>query len=331
MSEGLGLLQLAALATLGFILVTSILCALASRATMRTLRRLAPRRRVHALSAWGFAPIVAGLMLVAVCLAPSALHRAGITGDHCLEHDDGHGHLCLVHPPPAPGSASGWMIIALAGVWLALAGRRQAADLFQTTRLVRALRSTASFDTSTGVWWIDSHLPVSMAAGFLRPRVLVARTLSRALSDRLLAPVIAHEHAHVRRRDALRMAVVRAAASMHLPAARRELLAELALACEQACDAEAAAMVGDRVRVAEAILAVERAYGRVAGSRVALMPSFGGSDVRARVEHLLAVDAGARGRRRGSAVLGVIGTVVALALVADPLHHATETVLALLG
>src|SRR5439155_12889806 len=59
--------------------------------------------------------------------------------------------------------------------------------------------------------------------GWLRPRVYVARELAGALPDAELNAVLAHEQAHVVRRDPLRLAALRflACTLFWLPALRR--------------------------------------------------------------------------------------------------------------
>ena len=112
---------------------------------------------------------------------------------------------------------------------------------------------------------------------------------------------------------------------MHLPALRRRLLGDLSLACEQACDAEAARSIGDRLRVAEAILGAERLVSRCSESRAVC--AFGGSKVPERVERLLDEDPAHRVETGAGWAWLAAAAVVALAL-ADPLHHLAEHLLA---
>jgi beta-lactamase regulating signal transducer with metallopeptidase domain len=107
---------------------------------------------------------------------------------------------------------------------------------------------------------------------------------------------------------------------------RRRLLRELAIASEQACDAEAGRRIGDRLRVAEAILAVERILAAAPPARAGLA-GFEGTSVAQRVEALLAAEPPAPGRARFRiAAAGALALGLAFA---DPLHHATEHFLAL--
>jgi Zn-dependent protease with chaperone function len=70
---------------------------------------------------------------------------------------------------------------------------------------------------------VDELPSPAFTAGWLRPRVYVARTLAERLSASELAAVFAHEGAHLARRDPLRLSLVRALACVlfWIPALRR--------------------------------------------------------------------------------------------------------------
>src|SRR5690606_16635337 len=126
--------------------------------------------------------------------------------------------------------------------------------------------------------------PQAFVVGLARPTLFVTRGL---LSDRHrehLAPVIAHERAHLRRRDPLRRLVAALALAFHVPGLASVLERRLGRAHEMAADAEAATEVGSRQRVARALVRLTRARRRAPD--VAL--GFGSSsDVEARVACLL--------------------------------------------
>ena len=73
-----------------------------------------------------------------------------------------------------------------------------------------------------------------------------------------LAAVLAHERAHITRRDAPWRLVAQLAYSFHLPIVARHLDSALARAHEMAADEEAAQRVGSRSRVAEALVHMAR-------------------------------------------------------------------------
>ena len=99
----------------------------------------------------------------------------------------------------------------------------------------------------------------AFTVGWLTPHIFVARTLSRTLSEAELEAVLAHEVAHVRRRDPLRLFVLRGLAStlFWLPAIRR-LVEDLADEAEIAADDAVAP--SHRLALASAILRVARAH-----------------------------------------------------------------------
>jgi beta-lactamase regulating signal transducer with metallopeptidase domain len=173
----------------------------------------------------------------------------------------------------------------------------------------------------------ESASPFAFAAGLRRPRVHVAASLVECLPTAQLAAVVEHERAHARRRDPLTRLTARLLSRAHLPGLRRRLLHALAIASEQACDAEAGRRLGDRLLVAEAILAVERLLAR-SGPAPAGIAGIDGSSVAPRVRALLEPEPSLPRRGRAAAALALV-LLVSLAL-ADPLHHATEHLVALL-
>jgi Zn-dependent protease with chaperone function len=316
-SRWLGLLELATLASL-------VLAALSVAATLalwpwlrRRLCHWHPRRAAHAVFLAAAAPILVPALGLALCLLPGFLGE-----DHCPRHFD-HAHLCLHHP----GAAQGGLAAALLGLaalgigWKLAAGAR---ELARAERAVAGLGDGGPAPFARDARLLASEAPISLTLGALRPRIVLSEGLVAALPADGLACVLAHEREHVRRRDALWMLLARAASWPHPPRLRRALLAELRLAAERACDEAAAEAVGDRLLVAETILAVEKLLGR-RGAGGALACAFGESDVEPRVEGLLA-EPGRAPRRRPVWVTAAASAALAVAL-AGPFHHAVEHLL----
>ena len=204
---------------------------------------------------------------------------------------------------------------------------RAGRSLTTARRAVAPLLDRATSDSQLGVAWVDCSLPVALTVGLVRPRVLVSESLRAELSGPLLAAVIAHEHAHERRRDVAKRALASLLVRLHLPRVREVLLEDLVVATELAADADAAATVGNPLCVADAILAVEHLAGGVPANRLAL--AFGEASVGSRIEALLAPPHPAPRRHRILWAAGAAGLASALA---SPLHHAVETALtALVG
>jgi Zn-dependent protease with chaperone function len=282
-------------------------------------------------SRWGLLwiglPAILALSLTAVCVLPSlgSLLEAG-SHDHCLRHPDEHLHLCLVHPPEGAGSAAGWIFLAAVGVLLASSTLRVARSLITARRTLTVLLRGTGRSARLEVTWLRCTLPIAATVGLLRPRIVVSEALRAALPPHLLDAVIAHERAHVRRRDVARRTGATLLGLLHLPSVRRLLLDDFVAATELAADATAATEVrGGSLCVADAILAVQRLAGDVRPAPLAV--AFGETSVRARIEALLGPAAIERRRHRvASAVAGA-----AIAVLAAPLlHHTIETVLSIL-
>jgi len=93
-------------------------------------------------------------------------------------------------------------------------------------RAVRALRAQSS--------------GLAITSGFLRPRVSIAPSLAAHLDDRALAAVHAHEAAHARHRDPLRLWLAQLATDLQWPSqTARQRFADWRGALELARDAEA--------------------------------------------------------------------------------------------
>jgi len=219
----------------------------------------------------------------------------------------------------------GWLVVL--GVVLGV-GRPLAQDLaraWRSARLIRQLLHTAE-PAREGLRIVDSSVPLAAATAVGRD-VLVSSSLVAALSPRLLDAVVAHERAHVRRRDPWRQVVALVLSAGHLPGVRRTLLEDLELACEQASDEEAARFVGDRLHVAQALLAVARLMGPGATPAGAL--AFGASSIEERVEALLAEPAH-EGRLATEIAWLALASAAALVF-ASPGHHLVEHLIELLA
>jgi hypothetical protein len=317
MMRWLGLIELATLATLVAAASISLAVAAAWSLLRGRLARLHPAVAARRLWLLAAAPGIAPSLVLALCLLPGLLGA-----DHCAIHGE-HPHLCLRHLAAARG---GVLALLAAGAIGALAWALAAGGL----RLARAWRGAAVLAAAADaglapdVAVLAADAPLSVCLGALRPRIVVSDGLLRALAPASLAAVLAHERAHARRRDALRALLARALSWPHLPNVRRQLLAALALASERACDEAASESTGDRLLVAETILAVERLHAGAAPPAL-LAASFGDTAVPARIESLLSEPAAPAGARR--AWLHAAAAVSTAIPLAAPLHHAVEHLL----
>lgn len=287
----------------------------------RRLRRGgSPEARAREALCAAVAPSALPALLIAVCLFPGLLAASGLRSDHCLRHPD-HPHLCLAHPRASLPLAAAAIAAALCIAGAAVAGRAGRVALGH--RALAGLSGAAGEPLAPGVRRVASGSALCVTAGLLRPRIFVSNALVRALPSEQLDAVIEHERAHARRRDPLRQLAARVLSWPHLPRLRRRLLDELSLATERSCDEDAGRRIGDRLRVAESILTVERL---AMASLPAMVAEIGGSSVAERVRGLLDAPPPAS---RGGAFWIACGALVGLAFyLADPLHHEVEHALA---
>lgn len=285
MSAALGLSQLVLLAAFLFGAIGSLVVWSARRIALRSIATLGPRTRADVISAILALPLLLALVVPLLCLLPSAAAMIAPSVDHCAHHHDDHAHLCLAHPPSGAGSASGWVLLALGAATLAVGGGAIARRARADERVIGALQSIAK--PAAGVLTIATHEPLCFTTGLIAPRVLVSTGLLDGLDAASLEVALAHERAHVRRRDPLRKLLAHLLGALHAPAARRELLRALDLACEQACDDEAARAIEDRLGVARALVVVARRVERAFTTPTVLGSGAAVAHVEARVAALL--------------------------------------------
>lgn len=317
-----GLLQFVVV-TAGLLALATALATAAAWPLLRPrLDRLEPARRARFLTALTVAPLGVALIHATLCLIPEALGAVWPALDHCLYHaHGGDGGLCSAH---VAGSAFAWILPGVVVLLLLVPLGRQLRRTMAGRRQLAALTATARPDATLGVRILECDAP--FAATGVGAQVLVSSGLLERLDRALLPVVLAHERAHQRRRDPLLRAVAMVVSAVHLPRVRAELLRDLELASEQACDEEAAVRVGDRLLVARALLAVERLFPAPAAATAGLR--FGGAHLVARVESLLAPARPAATARDRGMIAVALAVLVALS---DPLHHLAENIITILG
>jgi Zn-dependent protease with chaperone function len=289
--------------------------------------RLHPSDAAWVSSGIAIAPFVVPTLIVMLCLAPGTLGLLGLPVDHCLSHPD-HPHLCLAH---ASIGLTPLLVVWLVGVGVAasLCGVRVVRRLIEARHGFSFLELARVSTSTSDVGVIESPHPFSITAGLVRPRIWLSTGLVAALTEEQLAVVEAHERAHLGRRDPLLRMLAGWLSLPILPSARRSILERLHLASEQACDEAAGIVVGDRVLVAETLLAVARLIGpKPTASPPPVAASFGRGFVAARVGSLLD-PIGVEPRRRLTRWLP--GTLLVGSLLVVPLHHTVEHILEAVG
>lgn len=323
--NALGVLQLVLLAGLGFASLAGLVVSAAVPIVLAHVALWAPERRHRALLLVSLAPLVLGLAGLFAALLPSVLALRWPAHDHCLAHH-GHVHLCFLHPPTHAANLASWLLLALATGWFTARALGALAGLARASRLATRMLDPRFGDAQLGAWVLPTEMPLCLLVGLVRPAVVVSQGLVARVSSGDLAVMLHHERAHAVRRDTLLRLLAHAATVFVWRPARARLLRALTLAAEQSCDEAAGRAVGDRLRVAEVILTVERLLQTPSGlANVAA--SFGG-DVPARVEALLEPPRPPGTLARPFALVSL--TALALVAASDPLHHATESLLGVL-
>lgn len=272
------------------------------------------------------APATVGLSLAGLAILPGLAAVVFPSLDHCTHHGDHHFHLCLMHSPGHLHFGLPWLLPLAVAAYALLGLLGSAARVLRGQQLLTALRRSAR-RTEAGYHEVPSEAPLAITAGLLAPRVYVTTGLLRQLDGPYREAVLAHERAHVRRRDPLARLVAELLGELHGATTRDALLADFTLCCERACDEDAAAAIGDRTAVAGALVELGRMVAREPLPPTPLAARFGEGSLSARVHALLEAPKPAPAPSLPSRRLALLGAITLGALACAPLHHLTETAL----
>ena len=311
----------------GFLLSLAVIAAVSSTVTavaggvmLALVSRLrpSPARAADLALFVGLAPGMVAVVIAALVALPALFAATGVLPDHCLQHAH-HGHLCPLHLATVPA----WVAVVGSFVSLIAVGRFlvRAFDHREEQRLWRGLIAVGAAHVDRVV--VVDGPPTLLHAG--DDVIVASATLLCALDDTMRRAVLAHETAHLRRRDSRSLHALLFAEALSPPAYGAAVVRRFRQAAEEAAD-EAAAVVVGAVDVAAAIVAVARAR---QGSRFDhARPAIAGGDLERRVRRLLSIEP--RERRAGAHVVVaafVVFIVAALPLFAD-VHHVAESAFA---
>ena len=336
---------------LGLALDAATLVLLTSYVLSAIAAALAPARRIAGAEAERAAwrrvvmPPIGGALVVLLGFGSALLDAWRVTPDHCGDTTTHQPYLCWPHPI-ATTAMSGTETLAILLLILALASVlwRAARWLDGRWRLEVLVSMGASADETAfrhrlavggGAWpgpitVIRSDAPICGVSGVRRPRLFVSTAIAERLTPAEIAVVVAHERAHVARRDPLRRLLAHLLLVAHAPGLGRRAFEAWSLAAEMACDRAAARSCGSSVAVAETLVRYRRAF---AGPPAAPVPvtviAFADAeDLEARVRGLIAPPIRAR---KGAARRRLPWLLLALALALAPgLHVGLESLLRLL-
>lgn len=194
-------------------------------------------------------------VLLALTLLMAAAGAAALTAGQCLENLFHAGHESRpIHAVQAVMVAvSVWALVALGALLgnLATAWRRTGALLRRIHSLAASPEASlaaaaADLGLAGRLVVLPDETPLATTVGLLRPVVVVSAGLARCLDPSALKAVLAHEQAHLRRRDPLRLILAKAVAFAMGGFAGAETLPRAAhLEAELAADAQAARVAGD--------------------------------------------------------------------------------------
>ncbi len=309
MSTGFAILCLAPLAVTAAL--TSIVVGAALRSADRWIGGLAPAAQARLLLAATLAPAFTSVALLCGWAADLLVFRC--TAHHCLRD----------HVEMLPSI----VVMLLVGGFLARtldACARVGVGLWRSRVARRALDDAASVGAE-GLRVLQLDEPQAFVLGLLRPAVYVSRGMFTAAGGAYLSPVLAHERAHVRRRDPLRRVLARVGLAFHLPGIATWLEGRLARAQEMAADTEAARAVGDGSQVAEVLVRLAR-WRMARPVSTPALASFG-DYLEARVRDLLV--GGPRPDSPGRAAIWTVAfALLTLAIcAADPIHACAEALM----
>jgi Zn-dependent protease with chaperone function len=275
------------------------------------------------------AGLCAGLPALAALLVPvcEALqpHASGFLAG---VHHAWHAWEDLLHATPAAHGtlhAANLLLIGLA-LYRLLVTATAVARARRALRAVRAgARERVPLASDIPVYRLSGPRPACFTAGVARPSVYVSDGLLAALAPREAMAMLAHERAHVCRRDGLVGGLLGLFYGLVPLPGGRELCREWQRAAERACDAEAARQLGSRCDVAAALVRVAGIVS-AAPATASGVCSFTGSEeeVEERVRALLAPSGGGEERLWGLSLPAGLLLVFLAALLAlsSPIGHA---------
>jgi hypothetical protein len=217
----------------------------------------------------------------------------------------------------------------LLAVWLIIRLARRLADLVAAQRAARDLRRLGQPISEDGLCRIvPSPEPFAFAVGIFEPVVAVSPPLWDKLTFGQRQVLLAHERAHVNRRDLLVSQILWAASLFGAPTTGRTALSLWELTSELLCDREAVLAAGRPSIVADAILAVARMRKRPTALPLTAVGAHG--YVMERIESLLREEPDGAPAAARLSTLGWLGVALFLfgcTVFSEPLHHLLETLL----
>lgn len=264
------------------------------------------------------------LWLAALVLPPLAgVLAAGVGMFSVLTDPYGSPHLASVRPHLCSRWLEtvpdiGWSLTVVAACVLGLLGAGVVRFVVGAARSLWFARRCAEHETEAGVCLIPAQTPLIATVGLTRGRILLTSGAAELLPADELEAALAHERAHVARRDNLTDLVATSVATLLAFVPTSHLyLRYLREDVERACD-DAAAQETDRLAVAAAVTRL--AAHAEAAARARLLPPQGlrgrqaAADAMRRALRLATAPSGSAQMAEGSVAAAVLKVAGAVAL-----------------
>lgn len=290
-------------------------------------------------------PPLGGLLVVLVGFGSALWDAWMVTPDHCGDTTTHQPYLCWPHPVGTAAASVTetltvvLLLLALGATLARIASWREASKRIRTL-VARAMPADATafrriLAEGGGSWRgpitiIRTDEPICCVTGLREPRLLISTAVVTRLKPADIAVMVAHERAHVERRDLPRRMLAHLLSALHAPSLGKRAVDGWALAAEQACDLAAARSCGSAIAVAETLVRYRRAFSRRSPSPMAgAAAAFAGAgELETRVRGLLdarPTDSEPRNRSRW-----VWAAMLGAALLTPGVHTGLEALLRLL-
>lgn len=296
-----------------------------SRPSLR--RRGAGAEKRAAAVALIIAPVLGGIVTLALA-GFSVVAPWLSSGDHCPAHGH-HLHLCLRHGGEWADRAWALTLVSALSAILLVRLARLGESLWRGYARLRFVEHSSSQIVGDGIPVLvaPSERDFCFVAGIRRPRIYVSASLWTRLSDAEREAMLEHERVHIEHGDLLQSVILTACALVGAPLLAGQCKRLWSEATERYCDRVAADETGSTEDLASALLRMAR------GPRPIGIISFvpRPESLEDRVMAVLSQDqTGKRTASRiGWASAALVASVVCTtAVLADPLHHTLETLLA---
>ena len=241
-----------------FAFLVAIIAQLAYLGLHRYLSKLAPERRARQLVLLACSPVVVSVLLVILLFIPSFMTLLGLTADHCLAHGNHHEHFCFIHPPAFiqnPWTITFSFIVLVTTIWRIV---QALGKISIGQHLLAQLRRNCHKQGNEDYRVINTDQIIACSMGFIRPEIFISHSLKKKLSKEEIRAVIAHEQAHTVRKDFLKLFLAKIFSAFFIPKISKQLLSDINLASEQACDLIASKEVNSSTLVARTIVKVQK-------------------------------------------------------------------------